>query len=226
MEEEHRINDRIRVPRVLLIDETGNKLGVFMTRDALEMATDKGLDLVEVAPNARPPVCRIIDYGKMKYEKKKRDTEAKKKRKTTELKELKVRPKTDEHDLAFKVRHARKFLLEGNKVKLTVRFRGREHAHHEIGAQQCMRIFNQVEEIALIEVRPRMEGRQMMMIIAPNGKVPTEPEEEEASTAPEAPAAAPEAPEAPEATEAPEAAEADEAPEADDSGAEEASADE
>lgn len=174
-EEEHRVNERIRVPRVLLIDEEGNKLGIFMTRDALDMANDKGLDLVEVAPNARPPVCRIIDYGKMKYEKKKRDTEAKKKRKTTELKELKVRPKTDEHDLNVKVRHARKFLGDGNKVKLTVRFRGREHAHHDIGAQQCMRIFNEVQDIAIIEVHPRMEGRQMMMIMAPSNK-PAKPE--------------------------------------------------
>lgn len=170
MEEEHRINDRIRVPRVLLIDEEGNKLGIFMTRDALDMADEKGLDLVEVAPNARPPVCRIIDYGKMKYEKKKRDTEAKRKRKTVELKELKVRPKTDGHDLNVKVRHARKFLTDGNKVKLTVRFRGREHAHHDIGAQQCMRIFEEVKDLSTIEVHPRMEGRQMMMIIAPNAK--------------------------------------------------------
>jgi translation initiation factor IF-3 len=185
VEEEHRINDRIRVPRVLLIDEEGNKLGIFMTRDALDMADEKGLDLVEVAPNARPPVCRIIDYGKMKYEKKKRDTEAKRKRKTVELKEIKVRPKTDGHDLGFKVRHARKFLLEGNKVKLTVRFRGREHAHHDIGAQQCMRIFEEVKEYAIIEIRPRMEGRQMMMIIAPNGKALARAEEPKEDNVPE-----------------------------------------
>ncbi|MEL6347796.1 MAG: translation initiation factor IF-3 [Myxococcota bacterium] len=166
-EEEHRVNDRIRVPRVLLIDEEGNKLGTFLTRDAVQMAQDKGLDLVEVAPNARPPVCKILDYGKMKYEKQKRDAEARKNRTQVQLKEVKVRPKTDEHDMEVKIKQARRFLSEGNKVKITVRFRGREHAHHDIGAEKCMLIAKELGELAIIETHPRMEGRQMMMILAP-----------------------------------------------------------
>ena len=140
------------------------------TRDALELAMDRGMDLIEVAPNARPPVCRIGDYGRLKYDRKKREAEARKNRSTVQLKEIKVRPKTDDHDMAFKIKNAMRFLGEGNKVKITVRFRGREHAHHDIGAQQCMRLFEAVEEYAMVELRPRMEGRQMTMIIAPNGK--------------------------------------------------------
>ena len=168
--EQHRINHHIRVPRVLLIDEEGNKLGVMPTRDALELAMDRGMDLIEVAPNARPPVCRIGDYGRLKYDRKKREAEARKNRSTVQLKEIKVRPKTDGHDMAFKIKNALRFLGEGNKVKVTVRFRGREHAHHDIGARQCMRLFEAVKEYAVIELRPRMEGRQMTMIIAHNGK--------------------------------------------------------
>ena len=115
------------------------------TRDALELAMDRGMDLIEVAPNARPPVCRIGDYGRLKYDRKKREAEARKNRSTVQLKEIKVRPKTDDHDMAFKIKNAMRFLGEGNKVKITVRFRGREHAHHDIGAQQCMRLFEAVE---------------------------------------------------------------------------------
>jgi translation initiation factor IF-3 len=140
------------------------------TRDALELAMDRGMDLIEVAPTARPPVCRVGDYGRLKYDRKKREAEARKNRSTVQLKEIKVRPKTDGHDMAFKIKNAMRFLGEGNKVKITVRFRGREHAHHDIGAQQCMRLFDAVQEYAMVEMRPRMEGRQMTMIIAPNGK--------------------------------------------------------
>ena len=140
------------------------------TRDALELAMDRGMDLIEVAPTARPPVCRVGDYGRLKYDRKKREAEARKNRSTVQLKEIKVRPKTDDHDMGFKIKNALKFLGEGNKVKITVRFRGREHAHHDIGAQQCMRLFDAVKEYAVIEMRPRMEGRQMTMIIAHNGK--------------------------------------------------------
>jgi translation initiation factor IF-3 len=139
------------------------------TRDALELAMDRGMDLIEVAPTARPPVCRVGDYGRLKYDRKKREAEARKNRSTVQLKEIKVRPKTDGHDMAFKIKNAMRFLGEGNKVKITVRFRGREHAHHDIGAQQCMRLFDAVQKYALVEMRPRMEGRQMTMIIAPNG---------------------------------------------------------
>lgn len=163
-----RVNRRIRAPRVLVIDEQGNKLGEFMTQDAVRLAQERGLDLVEVAPNARPPVCRIADYGKMKYEKKKREAAARKNQAQQQLKEVKVRPKTDDHDMAVKVGHARRFLEQGNKVKVTVRFRGRERAHLDIGAKQCMRVAEAVKEIGIIESHPRMEGRQMFMIMAPD----------------------------------------------------------
>ena len=126
-----RINEQIRVPRVLLIDEEGTKLGEFLTRDAINLAADRGLDLVEVAPNARPPVCRISDYGRMKYERKKQEALARKNQVQVQTKEVKVRPKTDDHDIQFKVTAARKFLSQGNKVKVTVRFRGRELAHRD-----------------------------------------------------------------------------------------------
>jgi len=165
--EEHRINLHIRVPRVLLIDMDGAKLGQFLTRDALQLARDRGLDLVEVAPNARPPVCRIIDYGKMKYEKKKREAEARKNRTVTLLKEVKVRPKTGDHDMNVKIKQARRFLNDGNKVKVTVRFRGREHAHHNIGADKCRKVARECKDLGFIETRPRMEGRQMTMILSP-----------------------------------------------------------
>lgn len=162
-----RVNHEIRVPRVLVISDRGEKLGEFMTRDAVELAQAQGLDLIEVAPNARPPVCRLGDYGKMKYEKKKRDKESKAKAHQVQVKEVKLRPKTDEHDLAVKVRNATKFLEAGNKVKITVRFRGREHAHRDIGRDQCMRIFEEVKEISRIESPPAMEGRQMSMMLGP-----------------------------------------------------------
>ena len=138
-----------------------------MTRDALQLARDRGLDLVEVAPEGRPPVCRLADYGRLRFERSKRDAESRKKQKAHGLKEVKVRPKTDDHDMGVKVKATRKFLEAGNKVKVTVRFRGREHAHHNIGADQCYRISEAVEDISKVEAHPRMEGRQMFMIIAP-----------------------------------------------------------
>jgi translation initiation factor IF-3 len=165
--DEPRVNERIRVPRVLVIDETGNKLGEFLTKDALELARERGYDLVEVAPNARPPVCRLVDYGRLKYEKKKKDAAARKKQVTINVKEIKLRPKTDQHDFDVKVRHARRFLEEGNKVKVTIRFRGRELAHRDIGVLQCNRVFEAVQDLGTVEQPARMEGRQMHMIIAP-----------------------------------------------------------
>ena len=168
---EPRVNHRIRVPRVLVIDEEGNKLGEFLTEDAIQLAKDRGLDLIEVAPNGRPPVCRITDYGKLKYEKKKKTSAAKKKQTQVLNKEIKLRPKTDDHDLAVKVGHTKRFLMAGHKVKITVRFRGRELAHRDIGADQCMRVAEMVGELGKIESAPRMEGRQMFMILAP-GKRP------------------------------------------------------
>jgi translation initiation factor IF-3 len=181
---------------VLLIDEEGTKLGEFLTRDAISLAVERGLDLVEVAPTARPPVCRISDYGRMKYEKKKQEAIARKNQIQVQTKEVKVRPKTDDHDIQFKVTSARKFLAAGNKVKVTVRFRGRELAHRDIGAEQCMRVANACGELCIIESHPRMEGRQMFMILAPSKKVMAAAKKEAAGTSakeekPKQPAAAP-----------------------------------
>jgi len=164
---EPRVNERIRVPRVLVIDEEGQKLGEFLTEDALAMARERALDLVEVAPMARPPVCRITDFGKLKYEKKKRDAEARRKQTVVEIKEIKLRPKTDDHDFDVKERQVRSFLEEGNKVKVTVRFRGREIAHRDIGEDQCKKLAQHLGELAIIEQPPRMDGRQMVMMLAP-----------------------------------------------------------
>lgn len=152
---------------MLVIDEEGTKLGEFQPYDAVQMAKERGLDLVEVAPNANPPVCRIADYGRMRYENSKRSAAARKNQTNTQLKELKVRPKTDDHDMNVKIRRSRSFLEDGNKVKITVWFRGREHAHHDIGADQCYRIADAVEDVGKIESEPRMEGRNMFMILAP-----------------------------------------------------------
>jgi translation initiation factor IF-3 len=162
-----RVNNRIRVTRVLVIDEAGTRLGEFLTEDAIILAKDRGLDLIEVAPNARPPVCRLGDFGKMKYEKKKKDALAKRNQSVVTLKEVKLRPKTDKHDFEFKVKHARRFLDAGDKVKITVRFRGREMAHRDIGNKRCMELYQAVEDLAVVEQRPSMEGRQMFMILGP-----------------------------------------------------------
>lgn len=167
--EEIRVNKRIRVPRVLVIDEEGAKLGEFLTQDAVQLAEDRGLDLIEVSPNSRPPVCRIGDYGELKYQRKKKAAAARKNQIQVQLKEVKVRPKTDDHDMGVKVRHARRFLEDGNKVKVTVRFRGRELAHRNIGAQQCMRIAEACLDLGNVESPPRMDGRQMFMVLAPKG---------------------------------------------------------
>lgn len=153
--------------RVLVIDQEGNKLGEFLTDDAIALARERNLDLIEVAAQARPPVCRIGDFGKLKYERQKKEAAARKSQTIVELKELKLRPKTDEHDLDVKLKHARRFLDEGDKVKITCRFRGREIAHREIGEEQCLWIAKHCEDIALIEAPPKMDGRQMIMILAP-----------------------------------------------------------
>lgn len=162
-----RVNNKIRSSRVLLIDEAGNKLGEFLTEDAVSLARERNLDLIEVSPNSRPPVCKVGDFGKMKYEKKKKEAAARKTQTTINVKEIKLRPKTDQHDFDVKLKHARRFLDGGDKVKVTVRFRGREMAHREIGEQQCMRIADACQELAVIEARPRMDGRQMFLILAP-----------------------------------------------------------
>jgi translation initiation factor IF-3 len=162
-----RVNDRIRVPRVILVDEDGKRLGEFLTQDALQFAQDRGLDLIEVAPNERPPICKVGDWGKIKYARKKAAQQSRKNASQPAMKELKVRPKTDDHDIEFKIKHAQKFLDRGDRVKITVWFRGREHAHHDVGAAQCHRIYEGVEDIARIERPPHMEGRRMHMILAP-----------------------------------------------------------
>jgi len=162
-----RINGAIRVPKVRCIDPDGNQLGIIDTRDAIEKAGDFGLDLVEVQPNAEPPVCKILDYGKFKYEAQKRANEARKKQKTIEVKEIKFRPNIDEHDYQVKMRNVTKFLNGGDKVKVTLRFRGREMAHQELGANVLARVREETEELAKVEAMPKLEGRQMVMVLAP-----------------------------------------------------------
>lgn len=161
-----RVNEAIRVPRVIVLDAEGTRLGEFMTRDGIEMARDNGLDLVEVGAGENPPICKMVDYGKLKYQRQKKQRAAKN-RTSSQMKEIKVRPKTDDHDLDVKIRKARQFLSEGNRVTITVWFRGREHAHRDIGVDQCMRVAEAVEDISKIEMSPRMNGRQMRMVLAP-----------------------------------------------------------
>ena len=150
-----------------VIGEEGEQLGVLPILDALRMARERGLDLVEVAPNAVPPVCRLLEYGKFKYEQTRKEREARKNQKIVLLKEVRLTPKTDEHDIEVKCKTIQRFLEDGDKVKITVRFRGRELAHREIGEQQCKRMVEAVQDIATVEQMARMEGRQMMMILAP-----------------------------------------------------------
>jgi translation initiation factor IF-3 len=155
------------VPEVRVIDEDGEQLGVLETREAIRRAREKGLDLVEVAPNAEPPVCRIIDYGKFQYEAKKKANEAKKKQVVITVKEVKFRPGTDDHDYDYRMKHAREWLGEGDKVKATIWFRGREMTHRELGARILEKLEHDLQDIAEVEARPRMEGNQMFIILAP-----------------------------------------------------------
>ena len=161
------MNGAIRAPKVRCIDPDGEQLGVLDTCEAISKAEDFGLDLVEVQPNVDPPVCKILDYGKYKYEAQKRANEARKKQKIIEVKEIKLRPNIDEHDYQVKMRNVVKFLSGGDKVKVTLRFRGREMAHQELGANVLTRVREETEEIAKIEAMPKMEGRQMIMVLAP-----------------------------------------------------------
>ena len=162
-----KINDAIRARDVRLIDETGQNVGVVSKIDALARAEEAGLDLVEVSPDAEPPVCKILDYGKFKYQEQKKAAEARKHQKTVEIKEIKMRPGIDDHDYDVKMRAMKRFFEEGDKVKVTLRFRGREMAHQELGMQLLNRVKEQVEEIAKVELYPRLEGRQMIMVLAP-----------------------------------------------------------
>ena len=201
-----RVDQQIRVPEVRVIDSDGSQIGVLPTSEALELARSKDLNLVEVAPNAVPPVCRILDYGKYKYEEEKKERAARKHQHTSELKELRLRPRTDEHDLQVRARAARRFLEDGHKVRLVVRFRGRESTHPEVARAQINAIAEQLTDIAVVERAPEMEGRGMYAILA-RGK-PKEPPQRPltSATAPrptpspapvapaDGPAAAPEAP--------------------------------
>jgi translation initiation factor IF-3 len=162
-----RSNRDIRVPRVQLIDETGANRGAVSIQEALQIAEDAGLDLVEISPNAEPPVCKITDLGKLKYASQKKAAEARKNQKVIEIKEIKMRPNIDSHDYDVKMRAVRRFFDEGDKVKLTLRFRGREMAHLELGMQLLNRVRQEVEPIAKVEAEPKLEGRQMMMVLAP-----------------------------------------------------------
>jgi len=162
-----RVNDEIGVLRVRLVDQRGNMVGIVGRNEAISMASDAGLDLVEIAPNADPPVCKILDFGKYKYEEQKKKNEARKKQKIIEVKEIKLRPSIDDHDYDVKMRSMVKFIEEGDKVKVTMRFRGRELAHQELGMDILVRVKDDLDEIAKVEQMPRMEGRQMTMVISP-----------------------------------------------------------
>jgi translation initiation factor IF-3 len=161
------MNEDIRVRDVRLIDETGQNVGVVATADALARATQAGLDLVEISPDADPPVAKILDYGKFKYQEQKKAAEARKRQKIVEIKEIKMRPSIDDHDYDVKMRAIARFFDEGDKVKVTLRFRGREMAHQELGWQVLQRVKTDTEPIAKVESEPRMEGRQMVMVLAP-----------------------------------------------------------
>jgi translation initiation factor IF-3 len=162
-----RINDEIRVPQVRLIDDAGEMIGVMSAREALIRAYDVGLDLVEISPNAVPPVCKILDYGKYKYEQQKKANEARKKQKVVEIKEIKVRPNIDDHDYDVKMKQMKNFIGEGDKVKVTLRFRGREMAHQELGVKVLERIRNDLTELVKVEQMPKLENRQMVMVVSP-----------------------------------------------------------
>ena len=162
-----RYNEFITVPKVRVIDDEGENLGVMFTQEAMERAYEIGLDLVEVSPTADPPVCKFLDIGKFKYEAQKKANIARKTQKTQELKEIKMRPNIDDHDYDTKMKKVHDFIGEGDKVKITLRFRGRELSHQQLGMQLLQRVAENVAEVAKVEAYPRMEGRQMLMVLAP-----------------------------------------------------------
>ncbi len=164
-----RSNREIRVPEVQLIDHEGQNRGQISTQEALSIAEEAGLDLVEIVPTASPPVCKILDLGKLKYESQKKAAEARKRQKTIEVKEIKMRPNIDEHDYETKMKSVRRFFDDGDKVKVTLRFRGREMAHQELGMQLLNRVKQETAEYSKVEAEPKLEGRQMMMVLAPRG---------------------------------------------------------
>ncbi|MCK7576600.1 MAG: translation initiation factor IF-3 [Chromatiales bacterium] len=166
----NRINREINIPEVRLIGADGNQVGVVNTREAIAMAEEAGLDLVEIVPTSEPPVCRLMDFGRFLFDQKKKKNEAKKKQKQVQIKEVKFRPGTDEGDYQVKLRNLTRFLNEGDKAKVTMRFRGREHAHRELGLELLRRIENDLAEFSIVEQQPLMEGRQMVMVLGPKKK--------------------------------------------------------
>ncbi|MDR3321954.1 MAG: translation initiation factor IF-3 [Synergistaceae bacterium] len=179
-DDEPRVNSEIRASEVLLIDDQGNKLGVIPTPEALKLSEERDLDLVEVAPQATPPVCRILDYGKYRFQQQKRDKDARKKQKNQTVKEIKMRPKIDQHDYDFKVRAVRSFLEEGHRVKVSIFFRGREMAFLDRGREVLNRVMADIDPLGKVETEPRMEGAYMRMMVSPSASAvapqPTKPE--------------------------------------------------
>ncbi|NJL34865.1 MAG: translation initiation factor IF-3, partial [Chloroflexaceae bacterium] len=167
----YRINNRIRAREVRLIDEQGTQVGIVAIQEAQRMAEERGVDLVEVAPNANPPVCRLMDYGKFRYEQSKKEREARKNQKQTDLKEVRLKPRTSEHDLSVKAKQARRFLSSGDKVKFTVRFKGREMAHTDIGREMLDMVMDQLRDISIVEQKPTLESRALSLVLAPNARV-------------------------------------------------------
>jgi translation initiation factor IF-3 len=197
-----RTNEQIRAREVRLVGQEGEQLGVVQLRDALRAAAEAGVDLVEVAPTAKPPVCRLMDYGRFKYEQAKRDRDARKKQRTGDIKEVKMRPNIDDHDFGFKSRNAHKFLKEGNKVKVTIMFRGREIVHQDIARALVARFSEAIADVGVVERLPKLEGRNMVMIVMPRAEVRAEARAE-ARAGTTRPAAAPAAEPTPAAAPAP-----------------------
>ncbi len=178
IEKELRVNERIRISPIRVVGEDGEVLGIMSADEGRSLARERGLDLVEVAANSRPPVCRIMDYGKFKYEQSKKDRRAKARQHQQQLKELKFRPKIEKHDLEFKLRNARKFLLENNKLKVTMVFRGREITHAEIGEGLLKKVAQELADVGAVESGPRLEGKSMFMLLTPTNPAPRKKEKE------------------------------------------------
>lgn len=174
-QESYRINNQIRSREVRVITDTNENLGVISIGRALELAESKGLDLVEVSPNADPPVCRIMDFGKFQYEQARKERKARKQQKVIEVKEIRLNPKTDDHHLSFKLRDARKWIGDGMKVRVRIRFRGREITHADIGLDRLEKIAAELNDVAVVEQAPNMEGSTMLMVLAPATKQPEKP---------------------------------------------------
>ncbi|WP_073234152.1 translation initiation factor IF-3 [Desulforamulus putei] len=167
MSKEQRINEEIRAREVRVVDSDNNQLGIMSVKEALRIAEERQLDLVEVAPQAKPPVCRIMDYGKFKYEQSKREKEAKKKQRIIQVKEVKLRPRIEDHDYTVKAKNAERFLKDGDKVKVTIMFRGREIVHTDLGKNLLDRLAEDLKDLCIVERQPKLEGKNMIMILAP-----------------------------------------------------------